>query len=611
MKARNSVWMKLGAVVAAVCCALFAWLAPAPQGVAAQAEAVDVTNRLTIEDRDWAASGDDHTALGVLLDGEYMGAAAELRKYWNDNGATLTPLNNGCDLMEYIHVNGRSAREIVMENKANKTYVGTSFPFSAGSWYAPVTVESSSSGSGGLWIKVMKAFAGTQYTITLKKGFTLLHQNGDVLTTSGDVVFAYNNGAIQRSVQQFSLSFAGDGVSVAPMAVTAGDVLTSLPAVPQKAGYTGVWQIDGQTVNTNTQYSYGEDKTAVAVYTAISYTITLQRANGTVESIPFTMDNAESVLQTVQLTANNEDYAYSWQEELPSVLEAKDYVFVELATDVRPKSKIVSQSVTIAANFTLNFYVTVVEGDSPTMQFVMAGETQIVDGVVVEEASRKYVYRLENIPAYAVATDVEVTLFSGEKMVDRMTYSVERYLNALAAQEISPQLRTLIADVVAYAQAAEAFLEAGDGAQTIEGTQATEYEELYETDFRQSASREAGVSMTAQYVAAGEDNRMTVRFVASSLEGLTIEINGVAASFTEVEEGSGVYEWQSDALFLSACGNRFKIVLKRGETVVQTTIYSVKSYVQEQQSSANEEKANYWKALFNLVGSLTAYAEGE
>ena len=614
MKKKHSAWIKIGTIVLAACCALVAWLTTPMQtnvSVQAEAETIDVTTRLTMEDRDWAVSSNDHTALGILLDGEYLGAKSELRKYWNDNGETLKPLNNGCDLMEYIYINGVSARALVMENKTSKKYVGTTFPFSAGSWYAPVTVESASRGSGGLWIKVLTAFAGTEYEVTIKKGFTLIRDDGAVLTVSGDIQFQYSNGMIFQTVQAYTLSFAGTPSPMNPIGVTAGSALTALPNLPANPGYTGVWQIDGQTVDRTTIYSFGCDKTVVAVYTAIPYTITLMRANGTIETLAFTMDNAAETLLLVQLTPNDEDYAYSWEKALPDALEAKDYTFVEIATDVRPKSKIVSQSVTIGAQFSLNFFVTAVEGDEPTMQFTFAGETQTVAGTLVDEAARKYVYRLENIAACDLATDVEIALLSGEKTVDRMVYSVERYLNALAKQDISDALKAVIADVVAYAQAAEALAGKQDGLQTIDVGPTREYEEMYETDFRQSASKQAGVEMTAQYVAAADANRLAVRFLADSTEGLTLEVNGVAVDFAEVEEGCGIYAWESDALDLLACADRFKIVILQNGEVVQTTIYSVKSYVYEMQTSAWETVANYWKALYNCFQTLTAYAKGE
>ncbi|MBE7078394.1 MAG: hypothetical protein E7380_00845 [Clostridiales bacterium] len=580
-------------------------------------ETVDITSRVTIEDRDWAVEVDDHTALGVLVDGEYLKAREDLRKYWNNNGATLSVLNHGCDIMKYIYINGVSARSIVTKNDNDETtYTGQTFPFSAGGVYSPIAVEATN--SGGLWIKILKEFAGDSYTVTLKKGFVLINADDEVLVLSGDVAFEFvretqEDGkvkcTINKSVQKYGLSFEGE-TSIDPISVAAGGKLGSLPAVPERVGYTGVWTIDGVKVNADSVYAYGEDKTAVAVYTPVEYTITIERANGETETIIFTVENAESKLAEVVLTESNEEYAYEWSETLPESLEAKNYTFTEIEIDLIPDTRIISQSLSIGTSFAMNIYVEVVDENIPIVRFAMQERVVDVEGELVDETAGKYVYTFAGIAAHDLATVFTVSVLVGDTEIDFMTYSVEAYLNALSKKEISDELKTLVADIVAYGQAAEAYVGKTDGIATIEGLVGTVYNDLVETDYKKSEPSNSQTEITMVKLAYTDVNRLTVRFTAASIDNLSVKINGNEVSFFEVEEGSGIYEATTKEIYLTGCDDRFKVTLCVQEKVVQTLIYSVKSYVYEKQGTTDEAEVNYVKALYNCSLALKAYAEG-
>lgn len=51
--------------------------------------------------------------------------------------------------------------------------------------------------------------------------------------------------------------------------VTAGAAIGNLPAVPEKAGYAGHWEIDGNAISSETVYDFGSDKNAVPAYEKI------------------------------------------------------------------------------------------------------------------------------------------------------------------------------------------------------------------------------------------------------------------------------------------------------------------------------------------------------
>ena len=241
---------------------------------------IDVTDTITITQDDWmSGSPTDCTTFSIRVNNvsggylyEYLVANSSIQGCWNDHAQYAT--TNGVDIMEYIHFNGESARSIVNNNTS---YVGSTSPLSLGGKYAPIAVETQGSFTT---LKVLNSWMPQDgFTITIKSGFRLLLSDGNVITTSSDVMFKYANGAIAK-VQTYTLSF--DGLDDT-LTVVDNQPIGTLPLVPEKNGYTGVWQIDGETITAETVYNYGANKTAVAVYTQngeeidVTDTITLTR----------------------------------------------------------------------------------------------------------------------------------------------------------------------------------------------------------------------------------------------------------------------------------------------------------------------------------------------
>ena len=107
------------------------------------------------------------------------------------------------DLMEYILINGRSARDIVTENTGADAYVGVDFPMSFGGVFAPVAVCVES--GGVIRIKVLHQYCNyTNLKITLKAGLQWRTFNASetepttVLVTEKDTTFYYKNGRMVK-----------------------------------------------------------------------------------------------------------------------------------------------------------------------------------------------------------------------------------------------------------------------------------------------------------------------------------------------------------------------------------------------------------------------------
>ena len=264
-------------------------------------ETTDVTNAITFTQDDWmSGSPTDCITLSIRINNtvsggylyEYVVANSSIQGYWNDNG-TKYATTNSVDIMDYLYFNGESARSIVTKNQNGTTsYTGTTFPLSNGGIYSPIAVE-----TAGSWtsIKILKAWIPQDgFTLTVKNGFELLLNDGKIITTTGDVSFKYLNGSITK-LQTYTLSFSSEAGTVDPITVTNGSAIGELPAVPEKSGYTGVWQIDGVAINASTVYNYGANKTATAVYTE-----NLVKTDVT-EQVAFTVNGAGDVQSILQL----------------------------------------------------------------------------------------------------------------------------------------------------------------------------------------------------------------------------------------------------------------------------------------------------------------------
>ena len=200
-------------------------------------------------------------------------------EYWNDHLDMATTTNYGCDMMEYILIDGVSARTLINQNNSGgidgTVYKGTTtFPLSNGGCYAPVVVMmNGSEGAGCIIMKVLTSYK-TSFKVTFKAGFTVVNTDGVRLYTTDDVT--YNIGATMGDISKvtgYTLTFEG----ASSRQLEGGSTIGELPDVPAKDGYTGVWTIDGVEITAGTVYNYGEDKTAVAVYTKdVTDTVTIE-----------------------------------------------------------------------------------------------------------------------------------------------------------------------------------------------------------------------------------------------------------------------------------------------------------------------------------------------
>ena len=217
----------------------------------------DVTDTLNIE---FAYSNATDSKFKIFLT-----PASELSSngWWNIFGDSLTAANKGVDIMDYIYINDQSVRALSDDNRTNNTYpVG-----SATGWFTnsdqcrPVFVETNSE---GVWVNVLHSFSSENYVLTLKAGFAILCEDGNLAVVKKDLMFSCVNGSVTQ-MKEYTLSFEGLDETIT---VVSGTEIGTLPKAPAKDGCEGVWAIDGVEINENSIYNYSGNKTAVPSYKA-------------------------------------------------------------------------------------------------------------------------------------------------------------------------------------------------------------------------------------------------------------------------------------------------------------------------------------------------------
>ena len=99
----------------------------------------------------------------------------------------------------------------------------------------------------------------------------------------------------------YTVTFAADGETVAECTYTVEDNTFAVPSVPNKVGYTGVWE----TYSLKTG-----DMTVNAVYTPIEYTVTFVADGATVDTVLYTVENRDI---TEPLVPEKTGYSAEWE----------------------------------------------------------------------------------------------------------------------------------------------------------------------------------------------------------------------------------------------------------------------------------------------------------
>lgn len=186
----------------------------------ANGDFVDISDRLQIEDRSWGAhEGEVYVAMldtGITNANGTNYLNTSVNDTWYVGNTAIIEANGGVDIMEYIYVNGVSARSLITANANGRNdcnndgiYGYNEETGNGDCWLSnpaayPVYVESTN--GSGLMMRFATAKFGTKFTITIKSGFRITNSKGDLVVVTKDIDFIYDNKAITK--QDYWMSVA-------------------------------------------------------------------------------------------------------------------------------------------------------------------------------------------------------------------------------------------------------------------------------------------------------------------------------------------------------------------------------------------------------------------
>ena len=289
------------------------------------------------------------------------------------------------------------------------------------------------------------------------------------------------------------------------------------------------------------------------------------------------------------------------------------------------KKYITGVSVSIGESLTLNYHVTSeIDPAVTAMRFkykTLSGEIFTIAEGVYNRQYGEYVFSLTGLTPQAMAESIKAELIvQGENGVEsviavKAKYSIRQYCDdVLAANPDNKALATLLADLLAYGDAAQDYTGFNASTPVSEGFAAapSEWKDVTDTDFTLSDKTRDDIRFTSAGVRFAYVNRLYFKIKAADLTGVTLTVNGktyTAEDLALVEDTADTYIFYTDPVCATEFDKVFTAELSVDGEVIQTLTYSVKSYVYAKQNGENAEMAALVRALYAYGRSAIAYKQ--
>lgn len=271
-------------------------------------------------------------------------------------------------------------------------------------------------------------------------------------------------------------------------------------------------------------------------------------------------------------------------------------------------------SVSLNDALTVNYY-TVSKGylvSDGYMSFTVNGETFTA---VASETADYGVYKFalpltpqlmaENISAEFVA--------GGEAPANYPEFSVKAYLKAVFATDgVSDKIKTIIADVLAYGEAAMNYSGYVSSASINDDETVSAYATVFEAPSASDKGRSGEALETARFTSAtlffDNVNRIGFKVTAEDVSAITVKLGKNELTATDL--GNGEYIYLTDGVYPNCFDAVFTVTMYLAEdgSEGETVTFSVNSYVYDiVGSSEDENMVALAKALYNYGRSVEAY----
>lgn len=283
--------------------------------------------------------------------------------------------------------------------------------------------------SDGSYTEIPNEYKVTYYALD---GALVLYEDvvayGELLTLRAaesvqgyaDCAWIYNeDGAVPATMPAKDISFTLQGtaktyilsVGNETVTVTYAQAIGDLPAVPEQAGYSGVWTANGETLTADYVWMIDGDMTAEIKYTANTYTLTFSADGVTVETRTVTYGEGIG--------------------ELPQVPEKEHYIGVWALADEALNADMVwsyTSDLRADARYTFKEYTVTFDGANAT-QYKYAGKIER-PADPTKEPTEACIYTFDG-------------WYNGDVKWDFDTHTVEGDLNLVARYTQTPRIYTV------------------------------------------------------------------------------------------------------------------------------------------------------------------------
>ncbi|MBO5479721.1 MAG: hypothetical protein J6A63_00835, partial [Clostridia bacterium] len=269
---------------------------------------------------------------------------------------------------------------------------------------------------------------------------------------------------------------------------------------------------------------------------------------------------------------------------------------------VELNANIDSASITVGADLTLNYYVTMVEVlAEDAKMYITVGENEEEEYTYTVDGDR-YKFSL-NIPPQCMADLITATLKSNGLVLDTVEYSIQTYAQNKLNESSSDELKRLVSDMLYYGAAAQNYKDYNTGSLATDGVEnLIDASDAVAPEVSASPVKNPEIDSYPVYFTGATvwfDGVNKIRVKVNSIENAFISING--GEKTELE--STTYE--TDGILATEFDKEFTFQLYYGETLMQTLTYSVNAYAYKMKD--HESMGDLATALYRYGVSAEAY----
>lgn len=481
-------------------------------------------------------------------------------------------------------------------------------------WDEGTVTKQSSCTENGVVEYTCQNDCGETYEEVIKAGHNYVD---DVCTVCGKVGFEgrYYIAAL-RGTYWWMTSDLGDAATLRYQAVNSG--LTALPGMISFADKAtiqvfvleknddGTYKIYADGVNGNKYLGWngGNSGTLVSEADAINFTVDVDE-NG-LFNIHFADAEGERYLALNGTSSNFFAFYKSGQIQDLALVPVEEPAAVD------------GTAVELNRDLSMYYFVTLAngfDGTKLTATFTVNGKDQVVEAVL--QADGRYLFKCTGIGPHQMGDTIEAKFFyDGALVLEDNDWTVAKNLKALY-EDASEELKTLIADTLAYGAAAQTYLGYNEDNLVTDGFEGAVSEALptegdnvrdYSEPLYNPTNSETYAYVSAFGVLFDNLNKVYFKVVTNDVENVTVTINGVEVELVAVEGKENVYYAYSAALAPTEYADTLELVIALDGEEVQNATYSLNSYTF---AKANDETAMgaLATALYRYGKSVVAYAD--